>query len=98
MKRGTRASLSTLCKISFQILFHSRFSEYTNRRTYDDDDQGQTQRSGFEPTSHPTEGETEFAVGESESEDENSDEHRPSSSAAYNELDDRHVWNDGSGE
>ena len=73
------------------------------RRTYDDEDQGETHRGGFEPTNHSTEGVAEFAVGEDEDEDDNNDnnerdEHRPSSSsAAYGDLDDRHVWNDGSG-
>lgn len=62
------------------------------RRTYDDEDQGDAIRHGFEPSEVPMEIASEFAVGDDE-EESNHQRTSPPNASSYDEFDDRHVWN-----
>ena len=69
-----------------------------NRRTYEDEDEGEDIRQGFDPGDIPAASAagSEFAVGEDEEDEENIDvdNSRNKASARYGELDDRNVWNE----
>jgi len=66
-------------------------------RTYDDEDEGEIIRSGFEPGERPLPDSSEFVVGDDDEERgdqreyERDDHYR--SNRQYDSLDDRQVWN-----
>ena len=67
-------------------------------RTYNDDDEGEIIRSGFQPAKNPPPSSSDLAVcneqgEEAESEEAQQGNDQGRSSAQYDSLDDRHVWN-----
>jgi hypothetical protein len=64
-----------------------------SRRTYDDEDQGEAIREGFEPNDLPIAAPSDFAVGEDEDDDDGSSS-RGRDPQPIEGLDDRHVWDD----
>ena len=66
-------------------------------RTYDDADEGEIIRSGFEPGERSLPGFSDFAVADDDEEQDDQREHeredQDRSNTHYDSLDDRHVWN-----
>ena len=60
-------------------------------RTYDDEDEGEIIRSGFQPGETPVAESSDFAVGDDE--EDQGDDREGQGSTQYDSLDDRHVWN-----
>ena len=60
-------------------------------RTYDDEDEGEIIRHGFQPGETPAVDSSDFAVGDDEEEPGSDRENQ--GNTQYDSLDDRHVWN-----
>lgn len=89
----------TFCVSRRRVSAFSRLCSTYNRRTYEDEDEGEDIREGFDPSEIPATSapSAEFAIDddEEEQEDVDLDNSRNKSSARYGELDDRNVWNEG---
>ena len=71
------------------LRFHAiRATNLFCRRTYDDEDQGEDIRTGFEPTNVPAAESSDFAVGD----DEDDEGAATSGQRSYEDLDDSNVW------
>lgn len=66
-----------------------------NRRTYDDEDEGQVVKDGFDPRQLDPKASTS-AIDDSTSEETGED--RGKGPTTYDSMDDRHVWNARDGE
>lgn len=61
-------------------------------RAYDDEDEGQDIRQGFDPSKVPAAGASEFAVGEDDEEDEEEHQQKAEPGEQVNESDEARTW------
>ena len=87
-----------LCVSQYCTNTFSRLCSVYNRRTYEDEDEGEDIREGFDPSEIPATSapSAEFAIDDDEEEQEevDLDNSRNKSRARFGQLDDRNVWNE----
>ena len=89
----------TLCVSQRCVNTCSGLCSIYSRRTYEDEDEGEDIREGFDPSKIPATSapSAEFAIDDDEEEQEeiDLDNSRNKSATRYGELEDRNVWNEG---
>ncbi len=90
MERGRAAAFRVrLCNVPMERSFTD--CPVHDSRTYDDDDQGEVIRHGFEPADVPP-ADSPGSAGKQTPEGEQEDARPGPSAAPYGDLDDGHVW------
>ena len=94
--RGMKPRQGILCKYCYCSSEQSGRRLTSFSRAYDDQDEGEVIREGFEPSKFNPITDSEFAVGDDDDEPQNvgrMHEDSAEASTKYGDLDDRHVWN-----